>query len=133
MNNFVKGYEDDAGVDIILNTVLELVPGMNNIELPCTYTPSKGEVAFLISRGSTAVKGIFPITVAIDTGYTGIIHGMIINMSDRKQVFMPGERVFGIVNLKLGGSRENPKAQIAKLGKRNDNWNNSSGGNNETK
>lgn len=129
MNKFVKGYKDDAGIDIVLEDILELLPGLNVVKLPCTYTPAVGEVAFLVPRSSTAVQGIFPIMVAIDANYTGEIHGMIVNVSDRKKVFLPGDRVFGIVNLKLGESREQPKAIIAKEGSRTNNWNNSSGGN----
>lgn len=126
MDNFVKGYEDDAGLDIVLDDILVLEPGLNNIDLPCHYTPAKGEVAFLVPRSSTAKLGIFPIMVAIDTGYTGIIHGMVINMSDRRQVFDKGDRVFGIVNLLRGEDRATDY-KISKPGRRGDNWNASSG------
>lgn len=127
MDNFERGYEDDAGLDIVLDETLVLEVGLNNVELPCHYTPGKGEVAFLVPRGSTAKLGVFPIMVAIDTGYEGIIHGMIMNLSDRKQVFMAGTRAFGIVNLKLGEDRVDYK--ITKPGQtRGDKWNGSSGG-----
>lgn len=127
MDKFVRGYADDAGVDIVLDDILEIRPGFNEIELPCHYTPGVGEVAFLVPRGSTARKGIFPIMVAIDTGYEGIIHAFVVSVNDRIQVFDKGDRVFGIVNLKLGQDRVN--FEISKQGKRGDNWNNSSGGN----
>lgn len=126
MNNFIKGYVNDAAVDIVLDEVLELNPGFTTVELPCTFTPLAGEVAFLLARSSTAKKGIFPIPVAIDADYTGIIHAMIYNTTDRKVVFMPGDRAFSIVNLKLGGSRV--KSKVAKIGTRYDNWDNSTGG-----
>ena len=127
LNNYVRGYKNDAGVDIILNDYLTIRPGLNVVELPAQYTPGEGEVAFLVPRGSTAMKGIFPIMVAIDTDYTGIIHGFVVNVTDQTHVWKPGERAFGIVNLKLGQDRV--KFEVAKQGKRTDNWNNSSGGN----
>lgn len=127
MNNYIKGYENDAGVDIVLDDNIIIRPGYNEIELPAIYTPGKGEVAFLVARGSTAKKGIFPIPVAIDTDYDGPIHAFIINTSDRTYAFGPGERICGIVNLKLGEDRVSYK--IAKSGNRGANWNNSSGGN----
>ena len=83
---------------------------------------SPNEVAFLLARSSTAKKGIFPIPVAIDTGYEGIIHAFVVNTTDRKQVFMPGERAFSIVNLVKGKDRV--QFEVAKQGKRGSNWNN---------
>lgn len=131
MNKFVKGYAEDAAVDIILDDVLEIDPGYQTIVLPCNFTPGPNEVAFLIARSSTAKKGIFPIPVAIDTGYEGIIHAFVVNTTDRRQVFMPGERAFSIVNLALGKDRV--KYDVAKQGKRGTNWNNSSGAANNGK
>lgn len=127
MDKFVKGYEDDAGLDIVLDTELIIRPGFNKIELPCHYTPAIGEVAFLVPRSSTAMKGIFPIMVAIDPGYDGIIHGMIVNITENTEVFMPGERAFGIVNFVKGKDRA--EYMVAKQGKRGKSWNASSGGN----
>lgn len=102
MNNFIKGYETDAAVDIVMDEDLRLQPGFQTIVLPAQYTPSVGEVAFLIARGSTAAKGIFPIPVAIDAGYTGKITAWIFNASGFFQDFKKGDRIFSIVNLKLG-------------------------------
>lgn len=127
LNKYVRGYKNDAGVDIVLDDYLTIRPGLNVVDLPATYTPGEGEVAFLVPRGSTAMKGIFPIMVAIDTDYKGIIHGFVVNVTDTTHVWKPGERAFGIVNLKLGEDRV--KFEVAKQGKRTDNWNNSSGGN----
>lgn len=128
INRYVRGYKNDAGIDIILNDYLTIRPGLNVVELPAKYTPGEGEVAFLVPRGSTAKKGVFPIMVAIDTDYTGIIHGFVVNISETTHVWKPGERAFGIVNLKLGQDRA--KFTVVKDGKRTDEWNNSSGGNN---
>ena len=104
MNEFVKGYDDDAGEDIVLDDYLDIKPGFSKIILPAQYTPAKGEVAFLVARGSTANVGIFPIAVAIDTGYEGQLTAWIVNTSERT-VFKPGERAFAVVNLKLAPSR----------------------------
>lgn len=126
MNNYVKGYKADAGLDIVLDEILLIQPGFQTITLPATYTPANGEVAFLVPRGSTAAKGIFPIMVAIDAGYTGKITAWVYNMSGERHIFDKGDRVFGIVNLKLGEDRA--EFTIAKEGERGNNKLASSGG-----
>lgn len=126
MTEYVRGYKDDAGVDIVLDRPMLITPGFNKIELNTKYTPGEGEVAFLVPRGSTAAKGIFPIMVAIDTGYDGTLTGFIINATNERYVFKPGDRVFGIVNFKLGKDRVD--FTIAKDGKRGSNKLASSGG-----
>lgn len=126
MNNFVRGYQKDAGVDIVLEKMLVIHPGYQAIDLEVKYTPGDKEVAFLVSRGSTANKGIFPIMVAIDTGYEGNITAWVINATDKTWVFHPGDRVFGIVNFKLGEDRVDFK--VSKPGERGSNKLGSSGG-----
>lgn len=116
MNQFIKGYKRDAAVDIVLDQKLDIEPGFNTIELPAQYTPADGEVAFLLSRGSTAAKGIFPIGVAIDPGYSGKITAWCYNMSGFKHTFNKGDRVFSVVNLKLGEDRVD--YAVAKEGER---------------
>lgn len=116
---FIRGYEKDAGVDIVLQDLLIIKPGFQTIILPARYKPSDKEVAFLISRGSTAARGIFPIPVAIDTGYEGLITAWVINTSRHTHRFLPGEKVFSIVNLKLGEDRV--EFEISKEGERGSN------------
>lgn len=127
MSNFVRGYKKDAGVDIVLDSELVIIPGFQTINLNIKYTPGDGEAAFLVSRGSTAAKGIFPIMVAIDTGFTGKVTAWVFNASGYYHVFQPGDRVFGIVNLKLGEDRVD--FEVAKPGNRGSNKLASSGGN----
>lgn len=129
MVSYVKGYKDDAGVDIVLGDVLVIDPGFQRIDLKAKYTPAEGEVAFLVSRGSTANLGIFPIMVAIDTGYTGTLTAWVVNASHTRHVFLPGERVFGVVNFKLGKTRV--EHSVAKEGVRHDSKLGSSGGTNK--
>lgn len=123
---FTRGYKKDAGVDIILEDILVIRPGFQTIDLKVKYCPGDGEVAFLISRGSTANKGIFPIMVAIDTGYEGTITAWVVNTTNKVQVFNAGDRAFGIVNLKLGEDRV--EYTISKEGERGSNKVGSSGG-----
>lgn len=104
-HSFVRGYEDDAGDDVIFTEHVMFRPGFNVINLPVQYTPEKDEVAFLVARGSTADKGIFPISVAIDTGYEGTIRAWVVNVSSETVVFNPGERAFSIVNFVKALSR----------------------------
>lgn len=127
MSNFVRGYKKDAGVDIVLDSELVIIPGFQTINLNVEYTPGDGEAAFLVSRGSTAAKGIFPIMVAIDTGFTGKVTAWVFNASGYYHTFQPGDRVFGIVNLKLGEDRVD--FEVAKPGNRGSNKLASSGGN----
>jgi len=127
MSHYVRGYKKDAGVDIVLDHKLVIVPGFQAIQLNVKYTPGDGEVAFLISRGSTANKGIFPIMVAIDTGYDGYITAWVFNASGVIHTFEAGDRAFGIVNFKLGEDRVN--FEVAKVGERGSNKLASSGGN----
>lgn len=126
MSEFVRGYKKDAGVDIVLDYPLTIIPGFQVIHLTSKYTPGDGEVAFLISRGSTANRGIFPIMVAIDTGYDGFLTAWVFNASGMVQHFEKGDRVFGIVNLKLGEDRV--EFEVAKPGERGSNKLASSGG-----
>lgn len=126
---YQRGYKDDAGLDIVLDQPLTIKPGFQTIELNAQYTPDEGEVAFLISRGSTAAKGILPISVAIDAGYEGNLTAWVINHTDNTYHFEAGDRVFGIVNLQLG--RDRVPFTVVKEGKRGGNKLNSSGGNRE--
>lgn len=129
MSKFIRGYQADAGVDIVLDNHLLIRPGFQRIELNTKYTPGDSEVAFLVSRGSTANKGIFPIMVAIDTGYEGNLTAWVVNATEVTQVFKPGDRAFGIVNFKLGEDRVD--FEVAKPNeKRGGNKLASSGGNN---
>jgi len=126
MSNFIRGYQKDAGVDVVLDRSLSIRPGFQIIPLNVKYTPGDGEVAFLVSRGSTANKGIFTLMVAIDTGYVGNITAWVFNTSGITHVFEKGDRVFGIVNFKLGEDRV--EFEVAKKGERGINKLASSGG-----
>lgn len=128
MNQFVRGYKKDAGVDIVMDHPLVIQPGFNTFILPAQYTPGDDEVAFLVARGSTAAKGIFPIPVAIDTGYDGKITAWVFNASGLVHNFAAGDRIFGVVNLKLGEDRVG--FTVAKEGERGSNKLASSGGQN---
>ena len=124
---YIKGYEEDAAVDIVIaEDYLSIKPGFQIINLKTKYTPAPGEVAFLLSRGSTANKGIFPIMVAIDANYDGTITAWVVNVTNVTQVFSKDDRVFSIVNLKLGEDRV--PFTVSKTGKRNNNKLGSSGG-----
>lgn len=126
MNNYTRGYQKDAGVDIILEEHLIIRPGFQIVELPAQYTPGDNEVAFVIARGSTLKKGVMTCMWAIDTGYTGKISAAVFNASKDTHVFDPGDRPFGVVNLQLGKDRV--KFTITKEGERGDNKFGSSGG-----
>ena len=122
---YVKSYKSDGGIDVVLPRNITLTPGINNIELPHHYTPRRKEYAILVARSSIAQKGIFPISSVIDTNYTGCIHAMIVNVNNYTVSFDAGERIFSIVNAK--SAKDRVKCKVLKKGKRNKNWNGSSG------
>ena len=125
LGEYQRGYRDDAGLDIVLDNDITIIPGFQTFNLHAQYTPEPGEVAFLISRGSTAAKGIFPLSVAIDAGYTGRITAWVFNASGLSHTFKKGDRVFGIVNLQLG--RDRVPFRVLKNGERGSRKLNSSG------
>ena len=54
---FIRGYEDDAGSDIIINKIVKLPAFQTTIiEMPVKYNPPKGTLAYLVQRTSAAKK-----------------------------------------------------------------------------
>ena len=125
--DFVKGYTDDAGVDIILSKDLVIRTGFENYELPINYRPEDGEVAFLMFRGSSARLGLIMTPVAIDANYDGeMLNLPIFNASSETIRFTKGMRAFSIINFVKARDRVQPR--VLKHGKRGTNRDGSSGG-----
>jgi hypothetical protein len=96
---FVKGYELDGGVDVVLQELLNIRPGFRNYKIKVSYCPEPDEVAFLMLRGSSAERGLLLTPVAIDAGYTGeYLNLPILNVSGDYVRFESGDRAFSIVN-----------------------------------
>ncbi len=105
MHNYIKGYKDDAAVDIIMTKDGEILPGFSKITLPVKYTPHPGEVAVVCPRTSTSNKGIFVSMSLIDANYIGKINVWIFNASGKIINYKAGDRLFSVVNLQLAPTR----------------------------
>lgn len=116
---FVKGYADDAGVDILLDKKVTFVPGETQIvELPVKITPKEGTMAYLIERTSAAMKGLFVHSCPIDANYTGTIHAIVYNSSKNYITYNVGEAFCQVVPVTLATTLG--KVPCKKEGKRTD-------------
>ena len=116
---FVKGYADDAGIDILLDKKVTFVPGETQIvELPVKITPKEGTMAYLIERTSAAKKGLFVHSCPIDANYTGTIHAIVYNSSKNYITYNVGEAFCQVVPVTLATTLG--KVPCKKEGKRTD-------------
>jgi dUTPase len=105
ITNFVKGYFDDAAVDIMMEEDGIIPPGFSRVKLPVTYRPDRGEVAIVSARTSTLNAGIFTPIGLIDPGYEGNISAWVFNCSGINYTYKAGDRLFSVVNLVLAPVR----------------------------
>ena len=89
---FVKGYIDDAGVDIILDRDVTFMPmSTTTIDLNVNITPDISSAAFLCARTSAAQKGIQVAACPIDPFYTGNVSAIVTNISNDIITYKKGE------------------------------------------
>lgn len=89
---FVKGYLDDAGVDIILDRDVTFMPmSTTTIDLNVNITPDISSAAFLCARTSAAQKGIQVAACPIDPFYTGNVSAIVTNISNDIITYKKGE------------------------------------------
>lgn len=89
---FLKGYKEDAGVDIILDKDVTLLPmNTTNIDLNVKITPQEGKVAFLFARTSAALKGLCVASCPIDANYVGNVSALVHNISNNIVEYKKGE------------------------------------------
>ena len=105
MRRFVRGYPNDAGVDFILEEPIAFKPGHNMEPINVGYTPGPNEVAMIVTRGSTAMKGLYMTPVLIDEDYVGDLHLFVFNATNETIEFKQGDRPFSIINLVRGDDR----------------------------
>lgn len=105
MNNFVKGYQEDAAVDVIMDQDGKILPGFHRIKLNVGYNPQPGEVAIVSPRTSTMNAGIFTSIGLIDPGYEGTISAWVFNTSGKIYHYKKGDRLFSVVNLQTAPTR----------------------------
>ena len=109
INDLVKvsEYDNDAGIDIRLKEELTIAPHSTStvgcgfgLKLPA------GVMAQIITRSSISKKNIVIGNAPIDASYTGEIHMMVSNNSDKELSFKCGDRlaqlvILPIINFKL--------------------------------
>lgn len=103
----VSEYDNDAGIDIRLKEELTIAPHSTStvgcgfgLKLPA------GVMAQIITRSSISKQNITIGNAPIDASYTGEIHMMVSNNSDKELSFKRGDRlaqlvVIPIINFKL--------------------------------
>lgn len=116
--NFIKGYEEDAGIDILLKKKAILLPmSTTNIDLEVQITPPEGKVAFLFARTSAALKGLCVASCPIDANYTGNVSALVHNVSNNIVEYNVGESFCQYVMLDAEIIKNVP---TKKFGKRSD-------------
>lgn len=90
---FIKGYEKDAGTDIILEYKSVHLPAFKTtiVELEDRFNPPEDTLAYLVQRTSAARKGILVSSSPIDPGYEGPLYAICINTTPFDVEFKPGE------------------------------------------
>lgn len=101
-NRFIKGYVEDAGVDIILDRDVTFMPmSTTTIDLNVQITPGENEMSFLCARTSAANKGLSVATCPIDANYSGNVSAIVHNMSNSIIVYKKGEAFCQYVTCKI--------------------------------
>ena len=109
LNDMIKEseYDNDAGVDIRLIEDLTIAP-QSTVTVGCGFglkLPT-GVMAQVITRSSISKQNITIGNAPIDASYTGEIHMMVSNNSDKELSFKCGDRlaqlvILPIINFKL--------------------------------
>ena len=95
-----KGYEADAGTDIILDEDVEFLPhSTTEVSLNWNYNPKEGETGLLLLRSSAGKKGLSINTSPIDPGFEGNTTAIIQNHSDEIITYKKGESFCQLVVL----------------------------------
>jgi dUTPase len=113
----VKGYEADAGVDVLLDKKVTIMPmSTMAINLNIVVTPEEGKMGVLCARTSAANKGLCVAMCPIDANYSGEITAIVHNVSNKIITYNAGEAFCQIVMLPVCYDIKN--ATIKKPGKR---------------
>lgn len=109
LNEMIKEseYDNDAGIDIRLKEDLTIAP-QSTVTVGCGFglkLPT-GVMAQVITRSSISKQNITIGNAPIDASYTGEIHMMVSNNSDKELSFKCGDRlaqlvILPIINFKL--------------------------------
>lgn len=118
-NEFTRGYEADAGADVILKQDVMFMPmSSTNFGLKVKITPKEGEMAILCSRTSAAAKGLIVAMCPIDPNYTGEVVAIVHNVSNSIIKYKRGEAFCQVVTIPF--NKTNVDVVVKKEGKRSD-------------
>ena len=99
---FLKGYSEDAGIDIIIDSNLTFMPHKTTVvSLNLSIDVPIGHMCIICPRSSAAKKGISISTSIIDPGYLGNIHAIVHNVSNDILEFKKGESFCQFVIVKV--------------------------------
>ena len=116
--DFVKGYTEDAGCDVILKENVTFMPmSTTKFDLKVNVTPSENEMSFLCSRTSAAAKGLIVAMCPIDPNFTGTVTAIVHNLSNSIIEYKPGEAFCQVVTTPI---HHILPAFVKKEGKRSD-------------
>lgn len=117
-SRFKKGYEDDAGVDVVLDRDVTILPMSTiKVDLNVYVTPKVGEMGVLCARTSAAAKGLCVAMCPIDPNYTGNVTAIVHNVSNQILTYKKGEAFCQVVMIPINYSVD---AEVKKEGKRSD-------------
>ena len=97
-----KKYSSDAGMDVYLNETICIHPHETvNIALGFGLQVPKGFMFQLIERSSIALRGLTTHISPIDPDYTGEIHLILTNLTDKQIILNEKERIAQLVMLPI--------------------------------
>ena len=120
-SNFSKGYEADAGVDIVLQEDVVFMPmSTKSLSLKVNIEPEEGTMAFLCSRSSAANRGLITANCPIDPNYKGDILAIVHNVSNDIIRYDKGDSFCQAVVVPLESCEAFKNVKVRKKGKRSD-------------
>lgn len=119
--HFSKAYENDAGMDIIMDKDCIFLPHhTTTLPLDLKFTPEKGEMALICSRTSAAKKGLIVAMSPVDPEYNGNLTAIVHNISNNLIEYKKGESFCQLVvipiNVRNCETRCNGNRTDGKLG-----------------
>lgn len=116
--DFVKGYSEDAGCDVILKHNAVFMPmSTTKFDLDVKVTPKENEMSFLCSRTSAAAKGLIVAMCPIDPNFCGTVTAIVHNLSNDIVEYKKGEAFCQVVTTPINHI---VPAHVKKEGKRSD-------------
>lgn len=125
-HKFSKGYQEDAGIDIVLTENVTFLPHSTVcVDLNVQVTPPTGHMAYLCARTSAASKGLSVAMCPIDPNFTGNVTAIVHNISNDIVRYNKGDSFCQVIYTKF---YDPGNYMVRKTGKRSDGKLGSTGG-----